>query len=264
MNLPIYQVDAFTHLLFGGNPAAVVILNEWIDAEIMQKIGLENNLAETAFIVKNGDSYDIRWFTPAVEVELCGHATLASAYVIFNFLNPQATQVRFTSIFSGELRVTKHNDWYELDFPIDELNEQKGPLPADLLLGIGKEPLEFFKGKTDCLLVFGSQNEIESITPDFNRLARSSSRGIIVTAPGEKTDFVSRFFAPQAGINEDPVTGSAHTSLIPYWHQKTGKTSFSAAQLSKRGGFLKCEYAGTRVKISGEARLFFKGEIYLD
>lgn len=264
MKLPIYQVDAFAEELFSGNPAAVVVLKDWIDDEILKKIAAENNLAETAFIVNIGNDYEIRWFTPKLEVDLCGHATLAAGYVVSMFLKPNADCIVFHSRKSGKLIVEKHGPQFMLDFPLDEITKCDLPISTDLLLGIGKEPIECFKGKTDCMLVFKNKKEIEEIKPDFNRLSRLPYRGIIVTAPGESCDFVSRFFAPQSGIPEDPVTGSAHTSLVPYWAQKSGKYELVAQQLSTRGGQLFCKLTNNRVKIYGKAKLYLKGEISLN
>lgn len=261
MNLTIYHVDAFAEKPFTGNPAAVVPLEKWMSVEFLQKIGNENNLAETAFIVPKGKNYEIRWFTPTTEVDLCGHATLAAAYVVFNIIEPGLKKVVFHSLKSGDLTVTKVDDLIELDFPTDSIKPEENMVTVDLLLGIGKQPLLVFKGKTDYLLVFEKQSDIESLKPDFNRLERVWGRGVIVTAPGDEVDFVSRFFAPQSGINEDPVTGSAHTTLIPYWYGHTGKTHFTAKQLSPRGGILTCEYLGDRVRIAGKAWLYMQGQI---
>lgn len=264
MKFPIYQIDAFADELFTGNPAAVVVLKDWLDDDILQKIAAENNLAETAFIVNIGNDYEIRWFTPKIEVDLCGHATLAAGYVVSMFFNNGSNQIVFHSSRSGKLIVEKHEPQYTLDFPIDELQECDEQLPVDLLLGIGKEPIDYVKGKTDCMLVYKTAKEIEALTPDFYRLEKLDFRGIIVTAPGETPcDFVSRFFAPQSGIQEDPVTGSAHTTLVPYWAEKLGKNEFVAKQLSERKGMLHCTLNSDRVKISGKVKLYLKGEIFI-
>ncbi len=263
MNLPIYQVDAFADELFTGNPAAVVILHNWLNDEILQKIAAENNLAETAFLVKKNEDYEIRWFTPAVEVDLCGHATLASAFVICEFIESNQTSVRFFSKKSGILSVQKDNNQYTLDFPADEINECSKEEVADFISAIGQEPIEVFKGKTDVVLVYESSNDIVRIKPDFLKLQKLNYRGVIVTTTGESCDFVSRFFAPQSGINEDPVTGSAHTTLVPYWANKLGKKNLTAEQLSQRGGKLQCLNLGSRVKISGKAKLYLKGDIFI-
>jgi PhzF family phenazine biosynthesis protein len=259
---PLYQVDAFAESPFSGNPAAVVILNEWPVADLMQNIAAENNLAETAFILQKNNEFEIRWFTPTVEVELCGHATLASAYVIFNILKWKTDLINFKSLYSGLLKVEKKGDLLILDFPSDNIVETKAP--EKLVKGLGPEPRECYKGKTDFLLIFENKAEIEKISPDFQMISDIDCRGIIVSAPGDETDFVSRFFAPMCGINEDPVTGSAHTSLIPYWSKKLGKLKLTAKQISKRKGFLYCEYCGERVKIGGKAILYLSGEILVN
>jgi PhzF family phenazine biosynthesis protein len=261
MKLPIFQVDAFAEKLFTGNPAAVVILKEWLDVQLMQHIAQENNLAETAFVVPCDEHYEIRWFTPLVEVDLCGHATLASAFVLFNFYAIKTDTIVFKSVASGNLSVRSVDSLYELNFPLDILQLSNDPLGVDLFLGIGAEPKAYYKGKTDCLLVFETQEQIENLEPDFTYLSKVKERGVIVTAPGDDVDFVSRFFAPQVGISEDPVTGSAHTTLLPYWSERTGKTQFVAKQLSKRGGTLHCSIEEGRAKIAGKAKLYLKGEI---
>lgn len=260
MKQKIYQIDAFTHQIFGGNPAAVCILNSWLSPELMQKIAQENHLAETAFAVKKDDRYEIRWFTPEVEVDLCGHATLATAYVLFHFYNLDTDTIRFFSHRSGELIVNKaDNGWLTMDFPADTLVAIKNIDEIDQALG--KSPIKTFKGKTDYMLVYSSQKEIEKLEPNFFLLDQVDARGIIATAPGTEVDFVSRFFAPSCGIPEDPVTGSAHTSLTPYWSKELDKTKMTAKQLSKRGGDLVCEFLGDRVKISGKAVPYLEGEI---
>lgn len=264
MKLPIFQVDAFASELFTGNPAAVVMLKDWIDEQLMQKIAAENNLAETAFIVNVGNEYEIRWFTPKLEEKLCGHATLAAGYVVDRFFNTGTYEIIFKSRHSGVLKVAKHEQLYTLDFPVDILEECPEPLPVDLLLGIGKEPIEYVKGKMDCMLVYEKEEDIISLKPDFRHLGKIAHRGVIVTAPGKSCDFVSRFFAPQSGIDEDPVTGSAHTTLVPYWAKRTGKNEFTAEQLSERGGQLYCVLVNDRVKISGKAKLYMQGEILVD
>jgi len=255
----IFQVDAFTDKVFHGNPAAVCILEEELDEKIMQAIAAENNLAETAFVFKKNDAFDIRWFTPSVEVDLCGHATLASAHVLFNNFHYQSEKITFHSHKSGVLIVKKDEDYYTLDFPSDVYKEINAP--QTLLNALGVSPLETYFGKTDYLLIFSSQEEIENMNPDLGLLATIEARGIIVSAPGNHENFVSRFFAPQSGIDEDSVTGSAHTTLIPYWSKKLGLIKMSAKQLSKRQGTLLCEYLGDRVKISGKAITYLIGEI---
>ncbi|MVM37423.1 PhzF family phenazine biosynthesis isomerase [Spirosoma sp. HMF3257] len=279
----IYQLDAFTDRLFAGNPAAVVPLADWLPDEQMQQIASENNLAETAFYVKTEmeATYHIRWFTPTIEVDLCGHATLAASYVVFFLENKQdgeETAIPNEEIFfnsrSGLLKVCRgENDWLTLDFPAD--NVQKSNLqPPALLASVSEKPLAIFKGKTDFMLVYETQAQIEALDPDFREMSTVPARGIIVTAPGNKTsdqepvDFVSRFFGPQTGIDEDPVTGSAHTTLVPYWAEKLGKTELTARQLSKRGGFLKCKLNDdginpARVDISGQVQLYLIGDVKL-
>lgn len=258
MKIPIYQVDAFTDHVFGGNPAAVCPLEKWIDPDLMQKIAQENNLSETAFFVQNGYVFEIRWFTPKVEINLAGHPTLAAAWVIFNMLNYNNNEIIFQSHLSGKLTVTKKDDLLTLDFPSNAAK----PIatPENLINGLGKEPLKVLQSR-DLLVVFNNQTEIENLSPNFGLLEKIETFGIIVTAPGDNCDFVSRFFAPRAGINEDPVTGSAHTILIPYWAETLNKKKLSAIQLSERIGKLQCEYLGERVKIAGKGKLFMKGEI---
>lgn len=259
MKIPMYQVDAFTDTLFGGNPAAVCLLDNWTEEQIMQAIAAENNLAETAFIVPDGDDFEIRWFTPETEVDLCGHATLASAHVLFNHLNYSGDQIHFKSLHSGSLFVTKKGNELQLDFPQDETKPIS--IPQLLTDAFGTKPLEALEGKTDYLLIFESQKQIENFSPDLELISKVGKRGVIVSAKGENVDFVSRFFAPQSGINEDPVTGSAHTTLVPYWADKLKKTKLSAKQLSKRGGDLNCELNNDRVLIAGKAITYLIGEI---
>ena len=262
MKIRMFQVDAFTSQLFSGNPAAVCPLERWPSEELMQNIALENNLAETAFYVRQDEGFGIRWFTPAVEVDLCGHATLAAAFVIFELEKYDGNAIRFVSPRSGELTVTKNGDLLTLDFPSDAYT--KAEFTRELLEGFDLKPRETYRGKTDYMLVFDTEDEIRSLQPDFTELAKVPARGVIVTAAGEQCDFVSRFFAPQSGINEDPVTGSAHTTLIPYWYARTGKQTLHARQLSSRGGTLTCTYKNERVLISGNARLYLRGEIEID
>ncbi|HLL94962.1 MAG TPA: PhzF family phenazine biosynthesis protein [Spirosoma sp.] len=262
----LYQLDAFTDRLFAGNPAAVVPLTDWLSDEQMQQIAAENNLAETAFYRKTDDDahYHIRWFTPTVEVDLCGHATLATGHVVFYLEEkPDVEQIFFDSR-SGPLKVCRgENGWLTLDFPTDVVQRPVVQPPA-LLASLGEKPIAIFKGKTDFLVVYETQAQIEALTPDFREMSTVPARGVIVTAPadaGSEADFVSRFFGPQSGIDEDPVTGSAHTTLVPYWAEKLGKTELMARQLSARGGYLTCKLNGNRVDIAGQVQLYLTGEI---
>ena len=256
----IYQVDAFTENIFGGNPAAVCPLENWLPDDLMQNIAMENNLAETAFYVPKENHFELRWFTPTTEVDLCGHATLASAHVIFTTGYDQ-DEISFLSPRSGKLIVRKEEPFYTMNFPTDVL--QKVEAPANLIKGLGITPLEVYRGKTDFMAIVENQATIESIQPDFKILGKLDSRGTIVTAPGENSDFVSRCFFPQSGVDEDPTTGSAHTSMIPYWANKLEKIDMTAIQLSKRKGHLNCKYLNDRVEISGQAKTYLIGEIFI-
>lgn len=259
--IPIFQVDAFSNELFKGNPAAVCMLQSWPSDSILQSIAAENNLAETAFVVRTENSTEIRWFTPLVEVDLCGHATLAAAFVLFTEAELDDKRISFVSPRSGVLSVTSMDEWLYLDFPTDTITEiQANP---NIIEGIGYAPLQTYRGKTDYIALLNNEEEVVKLNPNLSAIAKLSGRGLIVTAKGSKCDFVSRFFAPQAGINEDPVTGSAHTSLIPFWSHKLGKTTMDAQQLSARGGKLRCTYNNERCLIGGQAKLYMKGEIYI-
>lgn len=262
MKQKIYQVDAFADKVFSGNPAAVCPLDRWLTDELMQKIAAENNLAETAFYVKQGDKFEIRWFTPAVEVDLCGHATLAAAYVLFNHENYNETSIEFWSSRSGTLTVSKNGNFLTLNFPTDDLTDV--PVSDELTRCFDKKPVSAFKGKTDYLLVFENETDIRNIQPALNEISKLKGRGVIVSAKGNEVDFVSRFFAPQAGIPEDPVTGSAHTTLTPYWARQLGKNELTAIQFSERKGHLKCRYLNDRVEISGQGKLYLIGEIHIE
>ncbi len=263
MQLPLYQLDAFTDHVFGGNPAAVVPLSSWLPDDTMQSIAAENNLAETAFYVPTEEGFHIRWFTPTVEVDLCGHATLATAYVIFDLDNYPHDTIRFDSR-SGELKVTKEGEWLVLDFPVDMLHKQLLTPPA-LLEALGEiTPVDIVKGKTDFLVVLENEQQVRNLQLDVIVLSTVPARGVIVTAKGDEVDFVSRFFAPQSGIAEDPVTGSAHTSLTPYWAEKLQKNEFVALQVSPRGGYLKTKLRGERVDIAGQVRLYLRGTIEIN
>lgn len=262
MKLPLYQLDAFTDRLFAGNPAAVVPLETWLPDELMQKIACENNLAETAFYIPTEAGYHIRWFTPTVEVDLCGHATLATAYVIFFIQDNPLTELSFESR-SGTLKVSRDGDWLTLDFPVDRYQVAVAP-PALHESMRALEPFDVYKGKSDYMVVLDDETQLREMKPDILILSTIPARGIIVTAPGDEVDFVSRFFAPQSGIDEDPVTGSAHTTLIPYWAERLNKNVMTARQVSPRGGFLRCELAGNRTLIGGQVRLYLTGEILTD
>jgi PhzF family phenazine biosynthesis protein len=260
MTLPIYIVDAFTSKLFGGNPAAVVPLEKWLDDSIMQKIAAENNLSETAFFVKECSHYKIRWMTPVSEVPLCGHATLASSYVIFNFIEKEATEIKFISK-SGELIVTKDNDFLSLNFPINK--PHKIHFSNEIKNCFEKEPVEVLENGFFVLIIFDSEDYIRTVEPNFELIKKIHPHAVIISASGNDADFVSRMFAPNEGINEDPVTGSAHTVLIPYWTEKLNKKIFRALQVSKRGGELYCENLDPRVKISGNCVLYSQGSLFL-
>jgi len=262
MKIKIYQVDAFTSELFGGNPAAVCPLDEWLDTQTLQLIAAENNLSETAFYVKKKNHFELRWFTPEIEVDLCGHATLASGHIIFNYSNYDGKKIRFLSK-SGELNVTQTEDLLTLDFPAT-MPQKLAEIPGELTEILGKPPTDLFKSR-DLLALYDNEEEILSIHPKFEKLNRFllsiHCLGLIITAPGHSSDFVSRFFAPPAGIDEDPVTGSAHTTLTPFWAKKLNKKKLIAFQLSKRRGKLFLEHAGERVFISGKAVTYLTGVI---
>jgi PhzF family phenazine biosynthesis protein len=259
MRIPLHQVDAFTSQLFRGNPAAICLLESWLDDATLQSIAAENNLSDTAFLVGGHGDYQIRWMTPAQEVDLCGHATLASAFVLFGDAEKGRDELVFRSK-SGELRVRRESDLLTLDFP------SRAPEPAtpsaELLEGLGRPPAEVWAAR-DYLAVFESEDEVRALAPDFHRLAQVDRFGVIATAPGTRADFVSRFFAPGRGIDEDPVTGSAHCTLVPFWARRLGKKRLHALQVSPRGGELFCEDRGDRVAISGRAVRYLQGTIEL-
>ena len=259
MRIPIYQVDAFTAKPFGGNPAAVCPLTDWLPDETLQQIAGENNLSETAFLVPGTTGYAIRWFTPIVEVDLCGHATLASAWVVFNKLGFAGDVIRFQSPRSGALSVRREGHLLTLDFPADVVHEVHD---RSLFKGcFDRDPVRIFRGRTDFLLEYATEADVRTIKSDFRRIAQLDARGVIVTAPGEQVDFVSRFFCPACGVDEDPVTGSAHTTLAPFWSERFGRATLEARQLSARGGELHCRVRGDRTEISGQAVLFLEGVI---
>jgi predicted PhzF superfamily epimerase YddE/YHI9 len=259
MKMKFYQVDAFALKVFEGNPAAVCLLDQWIDEAVMQQIAEENNLSETAFVVSVAGDFEIRWFTPVAEVDLCGHATLAAAHVLFTEGIIHADRVEFHSLRSGTLPVERRGRELILDFPLDTLEEVT--VPREILDAIKRPPLKTLRGRSDYLFIYASQSEIEQLNPDFESLKKLGGRGIIVTSLGNRVHFVSRFFAPGVGINEDPVTGSAHTTLAAYWSRVLDKKKLRAKQLSKRRGEVSCEVTGDRVRISGNAVTYLKGEI---
>ena len=257
MKLSIYQVDAFTSKVFGGNPAAVVPLPKWIDDKTLQNIASENNLSETAFFVKEKSEYRIRWFTPTAEVDLCGHATLASAFVMFNEIGCKEDSIIFNSR-SGKLIVNKANNLISLNFPARVPKEvEKNQILIDAL---GEEPEKVLFNKTT-LAVFNDEVLVRELNPNIKKFLELETHGVIISAPGKQVDFVSRFFAPDVGIDEDPVTGYAHTLLIPYWASELNKNKMSALQVSKRRGALFCEIDNDRVIIKGDCKLYLKGEI---
>ncbi|MDQ6814086.1 MAG: PhzF family phenazine biosynthesis protein [Bacteroidota bacterium] len=257
--LTIFQVDAFTSRLFGGNPAAVCPLEKWLPDDIMQRLAAENNLSETAFFVKENDGFQLRWFTPEFEIDLCGHATLATAFVLFNYLHYPQEVIKF-STKSGLLEVRRKGELIELNFP--SRMPQPCIAPEALLKGINFPPLKVLKSR-DYFLVYEDEDIIKQIIPDFNYLNQVKAVGVIVTAASAEVDFVSRFFVPNSVIGEDPVTGSAHCNLIPYWAKELNKTTLTAKQLSSREGELFCEDRGERVTMAGNAVLYFKGEFYI-
>lgn len=260
MNIPIYQVDAFTtSRRFSGNPAAVCILESWPNDDLLQGIAAENNLSETAFLVRSDDGFELRWFTPVTEVALCGHATLAGAFVLFEYRGWSEPEIRFRTRQSGLLKVKRRNGLLELDFPARPAHPL--PLLAGVEAALGVKPGTVLGSAEDLLVVLGSETAVRDLVPDMNRLAQLDCRGLIVTARGDECDFVSRFFAPRVGVPEDPVTGSAHCVLIPYWSRELGKVELHARQVSPRGGELYCVDAGLRVLIAGRAVLYLEGAI---
>ncbi len=257
MKLPIYQLDVFTNNIFEGNPASVVVMDECIDQQLMQQIAMENNQSETAFIKKEEDYYKIRWFTPTVEVDLCGHATLASAHVVLYNLEPRLQEVTFHSTHY-QLTIRKEEDNLAMTLPT--ASYQKVEAPGKLIKGLGKTPQEVYLAD-DYMAVFEETKDIMEMEPDFTQLRQLDCRGIIVTAPGHNSDFVSRFFAPSIGVNEDPVTGSAHTKLTPYWARRLNKSELTAEQLSQRGGRMICRQKGKDTELLGHGRVYMQGHI---
>ncbi len=264
MKLRMFQIDAFTTELFAGNPAAVCPLESWLDSGRMQAIAAENNLSETAFFVPTTDGYDLRWFTPTTEVELCGHATLASAFVVFNYLGNASGTIRFNTR-SGPLMVCQKDGLISMNFPMRTPEACNEP-PSDLLRGLGGTPAQILEyGESEnsgyYVAVFETEDEVRRLTPMINLLAQLGGMAVIVTAAGENTDFVSRCFAPSFGIDEDPVTGSAHCVLAPYWGRQSGKQRLHALQVSARGGEIFCELHEDRVFIAGHAVCYLDGTI---
>lgn len=260
MELTIYQVDAFTNERFKGNPAAVVPLIEWLPDAVMQDIAQENNLAETAYFVREDDGFRLRWFTPAVEVDLCGHATVATAHVLYEHLGYNKDVIKFQSR-SGLLTVEKRGSQYLLNFPTDTLTKVENA--PHIIDAIGMTPVEIYQGKTDWMVVLEEQAQVENLKPDLRKIAEAGGRGTIVTAPGVEVDFVSRCFFPQSGVDEDPVTGSAHTSLTPYWAKRLAKNKLYARQISKRSGDLTLEWKDDRTEIGGEAVTYLVGTLFI-
>jgi predicted PhzF superfamily epimerase YddE/YHI9 len=256
----VYQVDAFTNKPFGGNPAAVCPLAAWLDDDVLGLVAAENNLSETAYIVPCGDHYELRWFTPRSEVKLCGHATLAAGFVILHHLGTGLDSVRFETRFRGPLRVSRDGDSLAMDFPALPPWNCPAP-PADLIEGLGKRPEAVVQIEDNYFAVYASEEEVRNIRPNLTLLEKLHPAGVAVTAPGTDADFVSRYFAPSYGIPEDPVTGSTHCSLAPYWAQRLGKANLHARQVSERGGELWCEVKGDRVILKGNAVLTMRGEL---
>jgi PhzF family phenazine biosynthesis protein len=258
MTIPYFEVAAFTDRPFAGNPAGVCILDEWLPDDVMQAIAAENNLAETAFFVDRQSYFDIRWMAPLVEIDLCGHATVASAHVLFQHLGRSGTTIRFQSR-SGELTVERAGDRLVLDFPAQPLHECESP--QKLAEGLGAQPTAVLKGR-DYFALFDREQDVAALAPDFGIIAELDAQGVIATAPGEKCDFVSRYFVPRVGVPEDPATGSTHCALVPYWSKRMGKRTLHARQLSKRGGELFCEDRGERVGIGGNAVTYVEGRLH--
>jgi PhzF family phenazine biosynthesis protein len=260
MTIPYYEVLAFTDQLFAGNPAGVCILKEWLPDQLMQKIAAENNMAETAFFIDRGSFYDIRWMSPVIEIDLCGHATLGSAHVLFEHLGRTGNSVTFQSRSSGELKVDRVDDRLVLDFP--SLPASASDAPPLLSKSLHAQPTEVSKGR-DYIAVFDRQEDVSAITPDFGAMMELDAQGVVVTAPGNDCDFVCRYFAPRAGVPEDAVTGSIHCALIPYWSKRLGRKKLHARQLSRRGGELFCEDRGERVGIGGTAVTYVEGTAHV-
>jgi PhzF family phenazine biosynthesis protein len=261
MTLTIYQVDAFASAIFKGNPAAVIPLENWLDESLMQQIAMENNLSETAFIVKEDEGYGIRWFTPEYEIDLCGHATLASAYITKTFLEPHIHTITFSTQKAGTLKTTAQDGEYTLDFPARM--PVATSIPENLLESLGVSNVVEVLRSRDYFVVLPNEDAVLNVEPDYTLMKQLDTIGVIVTAKGTSADVVSRCFYPGAGIPEDPVTGSAHCNIVPYWSSKLGTAKLFAKQLSPRGGELQCELAGDRVLMRGKCILYLKGEIYV-
>lgn len=259
MKIPLWQVDAFASEVFAGNPAAVCLLEMWPDDRLLQNIAAENNLSETAFLVRNVEGFDLRWFTPVTEVELCGHATLASAKVLFDLRGWREPEIRFQTRKRGVLTVTKRGDLLEMDFPA--LPARPLPSPAGLGAALGVEPRQVLASTDDWLAVLDDEETVRNLKPDLAAVANFPCRCLVPTARGKRVDFVSRAFAPRYGIPEDPVTGSAHCALAPYWAGVLGKDKLQAFQVSARGGEVFCKVAGDRVKLAGRAVVYLEGII---
>src|SRR5580700_7532678 len=262
MSLPVFHVAAFTSRLFGGNPAAVCPLAGWLDDGLLQAVAAENNLSETAYFVPRGDHFELRWFTPRCEVKLCGHATLASAFVVLQVLETGRESVRFETRFSGELTVSRTGDLLSMDFPLLAPWACANP-PVALIEGLGKTPGSVVRIEDNYFAIYESEKEVRGIRPDFQLIEKLHPAGVAVTAPGDDADFVSRYFVPSYGIPEDPVTGSTHCSLAPYWAQRLGKAALHARQVSERGGELWCEVTRERVILKGKAVLSLRGELLI-
>jgi len=264
MRIPLFQVDAFTQQPFTGNPAAVCPLNGWLDDRMLRKVAAENNLSATAFLVLQGNQYQLRWFTPQCEIKLCGHATLAAGYVVLNILQPGIDTVRFETRFRGALSVYRNGDLFSMDFPA--MFAKKCAKPPDAVvhaLGPSPPPSEVLEVNETYIAVYEADSAIRNIRPDFARLEQLDPFAVAVTAPGDEVDFVSRYFAPSYGVPEDPVTGSVHCALTPYWARRLGKTELHARRVSDRGGELWCEIAGERVVLKGAAVLTLRGSLLL-
>ena len=262
MPIPIFHVDAFTTKAFTGNPAAVCPLEAWLDDGLLRSVAAENNVSETAFFVARGDYYDLRWFTPKCEVKLCGHATLASAFIILQFLAHETSIICFKTRFSGELSVMRQGELLAMDFPALVPWQCTSPPPA-LLEGLGEAPDTVMQIEDNYFAVYEREEDVKKIRPDFSLLEKLHPAGVAITAPGRDCDFVSRYFVPSYGIPEDPVTGSTHCSLTPYWAQRLGKTQLFARQISERGGEMWCETRGERVILKGHAVLILRGELLI-